>query len=134
MAEETMSQNFIHTFIDEDLAPGGQFEGIGVAVDAEMHAAVQALEYFRGMACAAQGAVQVVAVRTDIQAIKALIEKNGKMMEFHSVTSYKNTRLSGTRQMIKPTNAKILTNDSEFERIFAYCVSCNYKWQSLTSM
>ena len=30
MAEETMSQNFIHDFIDEDLAPGGSYEGMTV--------------------------------------------------------------------------------------------------------
>lgn len=30
MASETMSQNFIHEFIDEDLAPGGQYEGMTV--------------------------------------------------------------------------------------------------------
>ena len=30
MAEETMSQNFIHDFIDEDLAPGGAYEGMTV--------------------------------------------------------------------------------------------------------
>ena len=30
MAEETMSQNFIHDFIDEDIAPGGQYEGMTV--------------------------------------------------------------------------------------------------------
>ncbi len=27
MAEMTESKNFIHAFIDEDIAPGGQFEG-----------------------------------------------------------------------------------------------------------
>ena len=27
MAEVTESKNFIHTFIDEDIAPGGQFAG-----------------------------------------------------------------------------------------------------------
>lgn len=30
MAADTMSQNFIHDFIDEDLAPGGRFEGMQV--------------------------------------------------------------------------------------------------------
>ncbi len=30
MAEETMSQNFIHDFIDEDLAPGGRYQGMTV--------------------------------------------------------------------------------------------------------
>ena len=28
LKDTVMSQNFIHDFIDEDLAPGGQYEGM----------------------------------------------------------------------------------------------------------
>ena len=30
LKDTVMSQNFIHDFIDEDLAPGGQYEGMQV--------------------------------------------------------------------------------------------------------
>ena len=57
--------------------------GLRVAVDAKKPSAVQMATDLRGMAAAAQRAVQVVPVRTDIQPIDALVEHDRKVIKIH---------------------------------------------------